>query len=56
MYNDIPHLVCSVICDGKKVISDLDWVAAEMTKQYKMFAERGVRDIKGYSQKLRYAG
>lgn len=52
IYNDIPHLVCPVVTDPKKAASALDWAVAEMTKRYKMFAEKGVRDIKGYNKAL----
>ncbi len=52
IYNDIPHLVCPVVTDPKKAASALDWAVAEMTRRYKQFAERGVRDIKGYNKSL----
>ena len=53
VYNNIPHLVCPVVTDPKKAASALDWAVAEMTKRYKMFAEKGVRDIKGYNKSLK---
>ena len=53
IYNDIPHLVCPVVTDPKKAASALDWAVAEMTMRYKKFAERGVRDIKGYNKALK---
>ena len=53
IYNDIPHLVCPVVTDPKKAASALDWAVAEMTRRYKLFAERGVRDIKGYNKTLK---
>ena len=52
IYNDIPHLVCPVVTDCKKAASALDWAVAEMSMRYKRFAERGVRDIKGYNKVL----
>ena len=52
IYNDIPHLVCPVITDPKKAANALDWTVAEMTRRYKLFAEKGVRDIKGYNKAL----
>lgn len=52
IYNDIPHLVCPVVTDCKKAASALDWAVAEMSMRYKKFAERGVRDIKGYNKAL----
>ena len=53
IYNDIPHLVCPVVTDPKKASSALDWAVAEMSARYKKFAERGVRDIKGYNKALK---
>ena len=52
VYNDIPHLIAPVVTDPKKAASALDWAVAEMTTRYKRFAERGVRDIKGYNKAL----
>ena len=52
IYNDIPHLIAPVVTDPKKAASALDWAVAEMTTRYKRFAERGVRDIKGYNKAL----
>ncbi len=53
IYNDIPHLICPVVTDCKKAASALEWAVAEMSTRYKRFAERGVRDIKGYNKALR---
>lgn len=53
IYNDIPHLVCPVVTDPKKAASALDWAVAEMSSRYKKFAERGVRNIKGYNKALK---
>lgn len=52
IYNDIPHLIAPVVTDPKKAASALDWAVAEMSVRYKKFAERDVRDIKGYNKKL----
>ncbi len=52
IYNDIPHLIAPVVTDPKKAASALDWAVAEMTRRYKEFADRGVRDIKGYNKAL----
>ncbi|MBQ8507428.1 MAG: DNA translocase FtsK [Clostridia bacterium] len=53
MYNDIPHLIAPVVTDPKKAASALDWAVAEMAMRYKKFAERDVRDIKGYNKSLK---
>ena len=52
IYNDIPHLIAPVVTDPKKAASALEWAVAEMSTRYKRFAERGVRDIKGYNKAL----
>ena len=52
IYNDIPHLIAPVVTDPKKAASALDWAVAEMETRYKRFAERSVRDIKGYNKAL----
>ena len=47
-YNDIPHLLCPVITDAKKVPGALNWVVTEMESRYRTLAKAGVRNIKGY--------
>lgn len=53
MYNDIPHLIAPVVTDPKKAASALEWAVAEMAQRYKKFADRDVRDIKGYNKSLK---
>jgi len=52
IYNGIPHLLVPVVTDPKKASGALQWAVAEMTDRYNKFAERGVRDMKGYNQCL----
>lgn len=56
VYNGIPHLLIPVVTDPKKAASALNWAVQEMTERYKLFAEKGVRDIKGYNEALKGAG
>ena len=51
-YNDIPHLLTPVVTDPKKAAGALNWAVAEMTLRYRKFAERNVRNIKGYNASL----
>jgi len=37
-----------VVTDPKKAAGALNWAVLEMTNRYKLFAESGVRDLKGY--------
>lgn len=52
VYNGIPHLLLPVVTDPKKAAAALHWGVAEMTERYNKFAEQGVRDLKGYNQKV----
>lgn len=52
VYNGIPHLLIPVVTDPKKAASALNWAVAEMTDRYKKFAETGVRDLKGYNERV----
>ena len=49
-YNELPHLLCPVITDTKKVSGALNWVVSEMEHRYRTLAKAGVRNIKGYHQ------
>ena len=50
VYNGIPHLMIPVVTDPKKAAAALNWAVAEMTNRYKKFADKGVRDLKGYNK------
>ncbi|MGE5473301.1 MAG: DNA translocase FtsK 4TM domain-containing protein [Ignavibacteriales bacterium] len=49
VYNGIPHLLIPVVTDPKKAAGALNWAVQEMISRYNLFAERGVRDLKGYN-------
>jgi DNA segregation ATPase FtsK/SpoIIIE, S-DNA-T family len=49
-YNGIPHLLTPVIVEPEKILSALKWAMGEMDKRYKLFAERGVRNIDSYNE------
>jgi S-DNA-T family DNA segregation ATPase FtsK/SpoIIIE len=48
-YNGIPHLLIPVVTDPKKAAGALQWAVYEMMKRYKLFSEKGVKDLKGYN-------
>ena len=48
-YNGIPHLLVPVVTDPKKAAGALQWAVFEMMKRYKMFSEKGVKDLAGYN-------
>ena len=52
IYNDIPHLLIPVVTDPKKASMALNWAVNEMTLRYQKFASVGVRDMKGYNNKI----
>lgn len=52
VYNGIPHLMIPVVTDPKKAAGALNWAVAEMDRRYRSFAEYGVRDMKGYNEKV----
>lgn len=52
VYNGIPHLLIPVVTDPKKASAALNWAVMEMTERYQKFADVGVRDLKGYNDKV----
>lgn len=50
-YNGLPHLICPVVTDPKKVASALAWVTSEMDERYQLLAKEGVRNIEAYNSK-----
>ena len=56
IYNGIPHLLIPVVTDPKKAAGALNWAVQEMVNRYKLFADKGVRDLKGYNAQLKANG
>ncbi len=56
VYNGIPHLLIPVVTDPKKAAGALAWAVQEMVNRYKLFADKSVRDIKGYNEALEKEG
>ena len=52
VYNGIPHLLIPVVTDPRKAAGALAWAVQEMDHRYNLFAEKGVRDLKGYNASL----
>ena len=55
VYNGIPHLMIPVVTDPKKAAAALNWAVQEMTDRYNKFAQFGVRDMKGYNERVEAA-
>ena len=52
-YNGIPHLLIPVVTDPKKAAAALNWACHEMDQRYRVFAEKGVKDLKSYNSLIR---
>lgn len=52
VYNGIPHLFIPVVTDPKKASAALNWAVVEMMERYNKFADLGVRNVKGFNEKL----
>jgi len=51
-YNDIPHLLHPVITDASKAVQALTWLVEEMERRYEDMADKRVRDINSYNEKI----
>ena len=51
LFNRLPHLICPVVTQPKKVSAALNWVVTEMESRYQLFAKLGVRNISIFNQK-----
>jgi S-DNA-T family DNA segregation ATPase FtsK/SpoIIIE len=56
VYNGIPHLLIPVVTEPKKAAGALNWAVQEMVNRYKLFADKAVRDIKGYNELVARTG
>ena len=56
VYNGIPHLLIPVVTEPKKAAGALNWAVQEMVSRYKLFADKAVRDIKGYNELMAKTG
>lgn len=51
-YEGIPHLLLPVVTNPKKAAIALKWLVDEMERRYTVLAEKAVRNIEHYHQKL----
>ena len=56
MFNDLPHLLCPVLTDPKKVSAALGWVVKEMERRFTLLSKAGARNIDFYNEKVKAAG
>jgi S-DNA-T family DNA segregation ATPase FtsK/SpoIIIE len=52
IYDGIPHLLHPVVFDPKEAAMVLRWATQEMEVRYRLMAEKGVRNIERYNQKV----
>ncbi|MDY6853347.1 MAG: DNA translocase FtsK 4TM domain-containing protein [Thermodesulfobacteriota bacterium] len=52
VYDGIPHLLCEVVTEAKQAAIVLKWLVEEMERRYRLLAEKGVRNIERYNQKI----
>jgi S-DNA-T family DNA segregation ATPase FtsK/SpoIIIE len=52
VYDDIPHLLTPVVTDPRKAVVALKWAVREMENRYRAMSTLGVRNIKGYNDKI----
>ena len=52
VYEGIPHLLTEVVTDMKDAANALRWCVGEMERRYKLMSALGVRNLKGYNQKI----
>jgi len=51
-YEGIPHLLLPVVTNPKKAAIALNWLVDEMERRYTVLAEKSVRNIEHYHQKM----
>jgi S-DNA-T family DNA segregation ATPase FtsK/SpoIIIE len=51
-YEGIPHLLLPVVTHPKKAAIALKWLVEEMERRYTVLAEKGVRNIEHYHQRM----
>lgn len=55
IYDDIPHLLTSVVTEPGKAVRALKWTVEQMEERYRMMANLGVRALPSFNAKVREA-
>ncbi len=55
VYEGIPHLLSEVVTDMKEAANALRWCVGEMERRYRLMSALGVRNLKGYNNKVQQA-
>ena len=54
-FEGIPHLLAPVVTDMKEAANALRWCLAEMERRYRLMAALGVKNLRGYNDKVEEA-
>jgi len=52
VYDGIPHLLSEVVTDMKEAANALRWCVGEMERRYQLMSKLGVRNLKGFNEKV----
>ena len=52
VYEGIPHLLSEVVTDMKEAANALRWCVGEMERRYQLMSKLGVRNLKGFNDKV----
>jgi len=55
VYDDIPHLLSSVVTEPQKAVRALKWAVEQMEDRYRMMSSIGVRGLASFNEKVRAA-
>jgi DNA segregation ATPase FtsK/SpoIIIE, S-DNA-T family len=52
IYEGVPHLLLPVVTNPKKAALAFNWAVREMERRYRLMADKEVRNIDGYNQRI----
>ncbi len=55
VYDDIPHLLTSVVTEPHKAVTALKWAVGEMEDRYRSMSKLGVRNLDGFNNRIKEA-
>jgi len=51
-FGRLPHLLAAMVTDVVEVVGVLQWLALEVDRRYRLFADVGARDLRAYNRRL----
>ncbi len=55
-YKGVPHLIGDVVSEREEAVGAIKWAGREMDRRYAAFNSAGVRDLRGYNERMRRDG